>query len=127
MTAPDGKIPWDEEYYWWEETASLEDRLDYGRKYLSSEWRSYTPFGKERQIEREEEQRCQTLLMQAEQLGIDPVKEKIFTLSELRNRVKAAREARKSNGASSQSSVAGNGHSQASGEQAGNESDPSED
>jgi hypothetical protein len=43
------------------------------------------------------------------------------------SRVKAAREARKSNGASSQSSVAGNGHSQASGEQAGNESDPSED
>ena len=71
-------------------------------------------------------------------LGIDWVEEQIFTRSELRNRINeltgrtaylekrineanAAREARESNGASSQSSVAGNGHPQAPGGQAGNE------
>jgi hypothetical protein len=144
ISAPDGKISCDAEYYWWDEILSLESRLDYGRQYLSSDWSSYTLLGKEREIEREEEEQNQMLLIQAELLGIDWVEEQIFTPSELRNRIneltgrttymekleneaKATREARESNGASSQSSVAGNGHIQASGEQAGNESDPSED
>ena len=139
--APDGKISCDEEYYWWDEILSLEERLDYGRKYLSSDWSSYTLLGKEREIKREEEEQNQMLLIQAELLGIDWVEEQIFTRSELRNRIneltgrtaytaymekfeneaKAAQEARESNGASSQSSVAGNGHPQAPGGQAGNE------
>ena len=143
-TAPDGKILWDEEYYWWEETSSLEHRLEAMRKYLSSGWRSYTPSRKEWYIEREAETQRQKLLMQAEQLGIDRVKEKIFTESELQIRIDQLTgtdaykgegyqklmslylahreaEARESNGATTQSSSAGNGQPQAPDGQEGNE------
>ena len=143
-TAPDGKIPWDDEHYWWEDINSLEDRLDCMRQHLSRDSRSYTSYENERQRRQAESEWREGLLIKAERLGIDCVKEQLFTTSELldrideltgrpafmekfKNKVNAAREASESNGASSQASVAGNGHIQASGEQAGNESDRSED
>ena len=48
-------------------------------------------------------------------------------MEKLKNEANAVQEASESNGASSQSSVAGNGHIQASGEQVENESDHSGD
>ena len=123
ITEPDGKIPGDEEYYWWDETSSLESRLENMRQYLSSDSQSYTAFGKERQIEREEKEERELLFIQAGLLDIDWIEEQIFTFPELRNRINELT----GRPAYMEKCENGNGHIQASGEQAGNESDRSED
>lgn len=85
-TAPDGKMPGDDEGYWWDETMAPENKLEMLRAFLSNDCQSYTPSGKAEHIEHGDLENY-NLVRKAQRLGINIVKEKISSLAELRDRV----------------------------------------